>query len=407
MEERMKGLFTKTSVLLIALLLGLASCDGSSDDIITFWAYQPSTQANQNAFRALVADFTEETGIKVKLNLVVKDSFNTALNSALTGRSKPDMSYLDQPLIADYASDGTLTDITSMIAASSSISTDSFFPAVYQTNIYDGKTFGLPLNVTASVLFYNKDLVTTPPTTWADWLAIKNGLPAGKSLFDGIGNGGYAGWYFQAFLANCGGSLLNDDETGVAFNDAKGVEAAQMIKDLYGNDATSIVNRGTSDAFGNGLVAFKLGSSSDIDRLDINFPSLDYGVALIPSESGGTSYSNMGGENVVVYEHSDLKSECMTLIEYLQREENVRQLSDYTGNFPAISAFATSDDPRLSIIIEQMATSVPRPVLPKWIQVNDAYLGPALGDKILSDENPQDIQTSLDNAAQAANMLLF
>jgi multiple sugar transport system substrate-binding protein len=402
-----RSLEKKLAFLPIALLC-LVGCDnGANSDIISFWAYQPSTQAHQNAFRDLISDFTDNTGIKVKLNLVVKDSFNTALNSALGGRSKPDISYLDQPLIADYASDSTISDISSLLASFGEVAEVDFFPSVYSTNVYNEKLYGLPLNVTASVLFYNKDLVATPPTTWAEWLAVKSTLPSGKSLFDGIGNGGYAGWYFQAFLANCGGSLLTTAGDEVAFNDAQGVEAAQMIKDLYGSDATSVINRGTSDAFGNGLVAFKLGSSSDIDRLDVNFPSLNYGVALVPSKAGTASHSNMGGENVVVYSHSKLKAECGQLIEYLLQEENIVKLSDFTGNFPAIREFATSSDDRLNTIINQMETSVPRPVIPKWIRVNDEYLGPALSDKILSDENPRDIQTSLNDAAQAANILLF
>lgn len=404
----MSKLFTSRVAFLAFVLLSLVGCqDNQGDDVVSFWAYQPSTQAHQNAFRTLIADFTKETGIKVKLNLVVKDSFNMALNSALSGRSKPDMSYLDQPLIADYASDGTIEDITSMFADFSSVQEDDFFATAFQTNEYDGKLYGLPLNVTASVLFYNKDMVESAPQTWVEWLACREDLPQGKSLFDGIGNGGYAGWYFQAFLANCGGSLLNDQQTAVAFNDAHGVEAAQMIRNLYGSDQTSITNRGTSDAFGNGLVAFKLGSSSDIDRFDINFPTLDYDVALVPSKTGATSYSNMGGENIVVYSHSNLKDKCASLIEYLLREDSLDKLSDFTGNFPAIREYATSEDARLNVIIAQMENSVPRPVVPKWIRVNDDYLGPALGDKILSDENPRDIQTSLDDAAAAANQLLF
>ncbi len=401
------SIVSKITFLTIALL-SLGGCVGTQDeDVVSFWAYQPSTQDHQNAFRALIADFTEETGIKVKLNLVVKDSFNMALNSALSGRSKPDMSYLDQPLISDYASDGTLHDITSMFGGFSSVQQEDFFSSVFSTNVYGDKLYGLPLNVTASVLFYNKDLVATPPETWPEWLACRDGLPAGKSLFDGIGNGGYAGWYFPAFLANCDGQLLNEQKTEVAFNDAKGVEASEMIRSLYGSDETSITNRGTSDAFGNGLVAFKLGSSSDIDRFDINFPTLNYGVALLPSKTGEVSYSNMGGENVVVYSHSKLKDQCGRLIEFILREANLDKLSDFTGNFPAIREFATSDDARLNVIIAQMENSVPRPVIPNWIRVNDDYLGPALSDKILSDENPRDIQTSLNDAAAAANQLLF
>ncbi|MDD3207209.1 MAG: extracellular solute-binding protein [Bacilli bacterium] len=397
-----------TTIILAVTLLCLVGCDNTSDDnIISFWAYQPSTQAHQNAFRELINDFSLETGIKVKLNLVVKDSFNTALNSALGGRAKPDMSYLDQPLIADYAVDGTIFDISSLFSSFETVASDDFFPYVYSTNIFENKLYGLPLNVTASVLFYNKELVSTPPTSWAEWLAVKDSLPSGKSLFDGIGNGGYAGWYFQAFLANCGGSLLNNQGSGVAFNDSHGVEAAQMIKDLYGSDPTSIINRGTSDAFGNGLVAFKLGSSSDIERFDTNFPNLDYGVALVPSKSGIISSSNMGGENVVVYSHSKLKENCGKLIEYLLKQECLDKLSDFTGNFPAIRSYAQSGDERLNTIIDQMETSVPRPVIPRWIRVNDEYLGPTLSDKILSDENPRDIQSSLDDAASAANQLLF
>ena len=403
----MKNNHVQKVVLLAISLFVLYGCDNTSDDIVSFWAYQPSTQAHQNAFRDLISDFTEETGIKVKLNLVVKDSFNTALNSALNGRSKPDLSYLDQPLIADYASDGTIFDISSMFANFATIEESDFFPSVYQTNIYQNKLYGLPLNVTASVLFYNKDLISSAPTTWTDMLANRSSLPSGKSLFDGIGNGGYAGWYFQAFLANCGGSLVNINNTAVTFNDTHGIEAAQMIKDLYGSDQTSIINRGTSDAFGNGLVAYKLGSSSDIDRLDINFPSLDYDVALVPSKTGDASYSNMGGENIVVYSHSELKDQCGQLIQYLLQEENINKLSDFTGNFPAVRKFAESEDPRLLTIIAQLETAIPRPVLPKWIRVNDDYLGPALSDKILSDENPRDIATSLNDAAAAANILLF
>jgi multiple sugar transport system substrate-binding protein len=393
--------------LAIAGLLTLAGCNGGeNEEIISFWAYQPSTQQYQNEFRQLIADFTIQSGIKVKLNLVVKDTFNTALNSAITGRSKPDISYLDQPLIADYASDGTIYPLTNLIA-DSSLNENDFYSFAYQTNIYNGESYGIPLNITSSVLFYNKNIVAEVPTTWVEWLAIKDNLPLGKSLFDGIGFGGYAGWYFQAFLANCGGKLVNDEETQISFNDEKGVEAAQMLRDLYGNDPTSKNNRSTVDAFGNGLVAFKLGSSSDIDRLNINFPSLDYGVALMPSKDGDISYSNMGGENLVVYSHSNRKEKSMQLIEYLMLEDNIKKISEFTGNFPAISEFATSDDVKRQVIIDQLQNAVPRPVIPRWIRVNDEYLGPALSDKILSDENPRDIVSSLNDAALAATIILF
>lgn len=71
-----------------------------------------------------------------------------------------------------------------------------------------------------------------------------------------------------------------------------------MIQDLYTFDKRQASqNRSSNNAFGRGQIAYKLGSSNDIDALDTNFPTLNYGIAKIPpSVAGQTSYSNMGGE---------------------------------------------------------------------------------------------------------------
>lgn len=410
---------------LLVLTLGLTSgCDNSNGDeeggTIRFWAYQPSKPEDQTAYKNLMKEFTEETGINVQLLMIVKDSYNQAINSALSSRSKPDMAYLDQPKISDYAADGTLAVLDDYIATSEAIDNDKFFQSGLATNIYQGHQYGVPLNMTTSVLFYNKDIVgEEPPKSWEDWLntPIENSQ---HSLFDGIGTGGYAGWYFQVFLANNGGQLLNDEGTAVAFNNEKGVAAAKMIQDLYTFDRPQAsLNRGSNNAFGRGQIAYKLGSSSDIDALDTNFPTLNYGVAKIPpSIEGQTSYSNMGGENLVVFNHSPNKAGCIKLIEFLLRKENINKIASYTGNFPAIEEYADvatipvvkeESRARKGVILEQLKTSVPRPVIPRWIEVNDSYLGVAISDKILSEDASKrsNIQGALDDAATAANARLF
>ena len=47
---------------------------------------------------------------------------------------------------------------------------------------------------------------------------------------------------------------------------------AQMIQDLYTFDnPQGSINRSANNAFGRGQIAYKLGSSSDIDALDTNY----------------------------------------------------------------------------------------------------------------------------------------
>jgi ABC-type glycerol-3-phosphate transport system substrate-binding protein len=193
----------KITTILYSLFLALSlsvvtgckdgSENGGSDDPINFWAYQPSKQTDQTAYKNLIADFTAETGIKVKLLMVVKDSYNKSLNAAISSRSKPDLAYFDQPRISDYAHDDTIAKLDEYIANSAVIDNTKFFASGLATTMYKGSQYGVPLNMTTSVLFYNKDIVTTPPTSWQEWL---NTPVTGhnQSLFDGIGTGGYAGW---------------------------------------------------------------------------------------------------------------------------------------------------------------------------------------------------------------------
>lgn len=411
-----KGIFKKllsvalVSTMTVTSMAVLTGCGGSSSsesesDGLAFWAYEPQSLDDKKDFENLIADFTEDTGIKVKVSFIPKDSFNTKLNSALANGKGPDVSYLDQPRMAEFGSDGTLVDLSDKISSSETISEENFFSSAYDTCVLDGKAYGVPLTITTSVLLYNKSLVNENnlPKDWDDMLKIAKEVAANptKAAFAGIGTGGYASWYFQAFLCSAGGNFTNEDLTQLTFNDANGVAACQFLVDMYSYSPEEI--RNSTSAFGNGNVAFSLGGGSDIDSLQTNFPDLDFGAMLIPAkEEGGTSYSNIGGENLVVYSASKKQDEAFQFIEYLSQSENSEKVSQYTGNFSAIKSLAETDNPLKAIVLEQLNTAVARPQLNGWLEVNDNYLASAL-EKIL---NGDDIQKNLDDAAETAKSVL-
>ena len=388
----------------------LTACNGGGEGgggstTINFMVYQPSDQDDQTALEELIAQFEQESGYTVRLQPVVKDSYDDTFRSAISrGRFKPDLAYIDQPQIATYASDDLLVPLDDYIEEYN-IDVNAYNQTAYSTNVYDGKTYGLPLNVTASVLFYNKDLVAEEdvPTTWGEWLAID--VPAEKALFEGIGTEGYAGWYFQAFLENCGGALYNEETGKVAFNSDEGREAAQFIKDLYRLDSDDVNIRAGANAFLNGDILFKIGSSFDIDNLLKQNPNFPLGAVLMPGKDGSTHYSCMGGENLVIPESASNKDGAMELLMFLSEKENMELLASFTGNFPAITEYQETDDPVKQVVLEQLQSVVARPIVPGWMQVNDLYLGAALDD-ILDYEDPQDIAERLSWAEEAANQVL-
>lgn len=411
-----KGILKKIlSVALISSITAasmtmLTGCGGDSSsesesDGLSFWAYEPQSLEDKKDFESLIAKYTEDTGVKVKVSFIPKDSFNTKLNSALANGKGPDVSYLDQPRMAEFGSDGTLVELTDKVKSSETVSEDMFFSSAYDTCILNGKSYGVPLTITTSVFLYNKSLVNENnlPKDWDDMIKIAKEVSANptKAAFDGIGTGGYSSWYFQAFLCSAGGSYTNEDMTQLRFNDANGVAACQFLVDMYKYSPEEI--RNSSSAFGNGNVAFTLGGGSDIDSLQTNFPDLKLGAMLIPAkEKGGTSYSNIGGENLVVYSASKKQDEAFKFIEYLSKTENSEKISKYTGNFSAIKSLAKTDNPLKKVVLEQLNTAVARPQLNGWLEVNDNYLASAL-EKIL---NGDDIQKNLDEAVNTAKSAL-
>lgn len=203
----------------------------------------------------------------------------------------------------------------------------------------------------------------------------------------------------------------------VIFNNANGQAAASMLVDLYAKSPKSI--RESANAFTNGNVMFTLAHNSDIINYYTANPTWceeNMGAALfIPQNTDGTSYSNIGGENIAINKNTDMADAAKQLVKFLLREENVDKA--ISTNFSAVKKFAkvrTSDpitgeayseklQQVLGVVLEQLDTASARPVVKNWIQVNDNYLSAAIA-KIL--EGSATIEDALNEAQQQATALL-
>lgn len=406
------------AVLAIGLMIPMTGCSETEDDnTLTLMVYAPENNTARNAYKEMIARFTEETGINVKINFVPKDNYNTKLTTSFkTANNAPDVFFLDQPTLADYA-DKCMNLDEGFFAADGEegLHLSDFYQVAVDTVKYNGSTLAVPFSLTTSILLYNKNLVDQVPANWDEWRNMS--VPSDTALFGGIGSGGYASWYFQAFLKSAGGDMISGNE--VVFNNAQGVTAATMLVDLYAKSPESI--RSSANAFTNGKVMFVLAHNSDIINAYSSNPTFfenQLGATLfIPQESGGTSYSNIGGENIAINKETDMADEAKQLVKFLLREENVN--TAIANNFSAIKEFAkvrTSDPITgeaysakllevLGVVLEQLETASARPVVKGWVKVNDNYLGTALADIL---DNGTDIAQALNDAkAQADQVVKF
>ena len=135
---------------------------------------------------------------------------------------------MDTIWTSEFAAAGWLQKITG--AARQEV-LHGVLPIAAQSAEYKGGLYAVPLNTNAQLLWYRKDLVKTPPATWAQLIKDAQKLPANEGLIEEQGQQyeGYTVW-FNSVLASAGGEVVNVQ--GQPVLGPKAVLAAQIIKDV-------------------------------------------------------------------------------------------------------------------------------------------------------------------------------
>ncbi|HEY3365581.1 MAG TPA: ABC transporter substrate-binding protein [Symbiobacteriaceae bacterium] len=373
---------------------------------LTMWAYAPDNLEAKKALESIQEDFNKaNTDIQIEIAAIPKDAWDQKLNTAIAGGVAPDISYLDQPLVPKWAKEATLLDLTPYADGKDGLDRKIYVPGALNTNLVGGKLYGVPLSMTAVALFYNKDLVPTPPATWDEWLAIsKKVYVKGKvSAFEGPWGGGWGAWLFPAFAGTNGCYMSSADNSKVTFNEPQCVETAKFLNQIFQYNDMDVIT--SQEAFGAGKIAMKVSGPWDMAHYKQDFPKLNFGVALIPKK---TQYaSNIGGENLVVYKSTKNPEAAFKAIKWLTNVENSAKFAKVTGNFP-VTLKAQEDpkwssDPNMKVFAEQMKYALSRPQIDEWLKINDELLGSILDDMVQKGKDPKPL---LDDAAAKANALI-
>jgi multiple sugar transport system substrate-binding protein len=229
--------------------------------------------------------------------------------------SSIDILAMDVDWTAEFATAKWLKPVPANLAAQIK-STDLAGPV--QTATWKNNLWAVPINSNTELLWYRKDLVPTPPTTWAAMIADANHLAAeGKPHFIEEQGAQYEGLtvWFNSLVNSAGGQILSPDNQVVLGRPA--AIAASIMRSLAtsaGADPSLNVSQE-----GPGQVAFQSGSAAFM----INYPFVwsatqagnpkvfkDMGYALFPGVVPGVAPRvSIGGYNLGISafsQHPDL-----------------------------------------------------------------------------------------------------
>lgn len=213
-------------------------------------------------------DFEALTGAHVNVVAVgFQDIYDKALLDAAAGVNSFDAYVFDPQWMGDFVGPGYLEDLTAKVNADTSLDWQDVGPFFRDFNAtYNGKVYTIPLDGDFHMVYYRSDLITTPPTTWDEYLATAASFQ-GKDL-NGDGTPDYGSCIAkkkgqQSFwwIISVAGGLLQAQGTGQGaffdnatmeplFNNEAFALALQTYKKTLASGPPDELNLGVGDTRG-------------------------------------------------------------------------------------------------------------------------------------------------------------
>ena len=409
-----------------AMVFSMTACGGSSDD----GKKEEGTEANKESdkgsdskdvelsvsiwdanqepgIKEILADFTEETGIKTKLSVVKWEEYWTMLEAGAQGGSLPDVFWMHSNESERYMSNDMLLDLTDKIAESDKIDPENYPDDIWGLYTYDDKYFAVPKDVDTIALWYNKAMFDeaglaypTADWTWDDVteaakkLTKEDGSQYGLALRNDNNQAGY-----YNLIYDNGGYIISDDKTKSGWDDPKTIEAMEMlegwIKDGVMPPLEVMAENGEDVLFQSGKVAMvPQGSWMVAAYRDNEYTAENCDLVELPkSATTGRRVSLYNGLGWAAAANGEHTEEAWKLIEYLGSEEAQKKQAELGVTMSAYNgtsdAWAKSADFNLQAYINMMEDMEIRPYSKTTVtwenEDNEILKGVYLGEKSMKD----------------------
>lgn len=329
--------------------------------------------------KEILADFTEETGIKTKLTVVKWDEYWTMLEAGAQGGSLPDVFWMHSNESERYMSNDMLLDLTDKIAESDKIDPENYPEDIWGLYTYDDKYYAVPKDVDTIALWYNKTMFDeaglaypTADWTWDDVSEAAKKLTKddGSQYGLAVRNDNNQAGYYNLVYDN-GGYIINEDKTKSGWDDPKTIEAMKTlegwIKDGVMPSIETMSENGEDVLFQSGKVAMVLqGSWMVAAYRDNEYTAANCDLVELPknAETGrrASVYNGLGLAAAANGEHTE---EAWKLLEYLGSEEAQKKQAELGVTMSAYKgtsdAWAKSADFNLQAYLNMMDDMEIRP----------------------------------------------
>jgi multiple sugar transport system substrate-binding protein len=256
----------------------------------------------------------EHPNIKVKYEPGYRnyeEATQRLLRQALTNQL-PDVSFQGINRLRIYVERDLPIPLDPFIAKEKNWSKHGLNDAMVEVGSSGGKVYGFPFAVSTPVVMFNKNLVRQAggdpdkfPNTWPEIMKL-------ASKIDDLGDKIYGmhyvwtitgNWMWQSLIySNCG-QILDSSERNVAFNDAVGLKAFQLLDEMVKkgkmHDLTQADAYNSMYAGALGMIITSVAGLSNIEKKGVG--KFEVGTAVFPEVKPGCGRVPTGGNLAMMY----------------------------------------------------------------------------------------------------------
>jgi len=383
------GLSSTAAVSLLEACGGTGNTIGGNGSTVNIVWQSEKDSTTPSVYQSVTDDFNKSVGHQKGIHVTWQqgpastNDLLTKYDNMLRARSHSiDVMSIDVVYPAEFAANGWSKPITAQQWPSSARS--NYLPGPIQSCTFQGNLVAAPLRTDLGLMYYRKDIITTPPATWDDLVSMsKDAVAKGKTKYGYVWQGAqYEGIVcdFVEVLYGFGGTILDpNDSKKVTINSPAAQQALAAMVSWVGtispaavttyqeDDARLVWQNGNSAFMRNWPYAYSLGNASGsaiANKFDI------HGLLTGGSNTDG-GHSCIGGWNLAINAYTPNGDASWEFINYLLGPAAQKKLAiDASQTVTLQSVYDDSDvlakQPLFGKLKPILQNARPRPVSPRY-----------------------------------------
>lgn len=419
MSKTVRWCHTALAVALVGMMALAVTQVGAQPRTIRWGIYADPLRL-QTAQEQVAAFKQENPGINVSVEAVPFAQYYDKLSTEVAAGSVYDVFMISGAYFSRIAPTGVFENLSPDIKESGIDLTK--YTMDPENSTYRQQVYAMPYELDVQGLYYNKDAfdragVAYPTSGWT-WNTL---LDAARKLTNTDSSGKTTQWGFYAenlypswvsFIAQNGGSILNDNNKVCTMDQPAAVDALQFMVDLmyryHVAPAPTALPQG-ADPFQAGLVAMRLDGSYSV-RPALQFSSFHWGIAPLPTgKRRGAAYWTQG---VAISSKSADKQDAWKFVAFLMSDRGQRVFARSKMATPSLRSVALSPDylsappEGMGAFLADYAAGAPVPFMPNWFEIMRGSSSAIGAQMDLVWLNKERVQDAVQKICPAVNRLL-